>query len=195
MMDTTGRPRAAGKDRRPGRQARRAHSTSARTPAATGGSPRSTLRSPARPTASPASTSASSPARWARQLPHPRHHHQARPIQELVYNDFYIGENCDVDDRGRLRHPQLRLRRPAATTACTPSMSAKTPTSSTPRSTTARATATGGNIMNPQTIVYLEEGASIQMETVQIRRHRLHQAGHQDRLRQGRGGGGHRAAA
>ena len=28
---------------------------------------------------------------------------------------------------------------------------------------------TGGKIMNPQTIVYLEEGASIQMETVQIR--------------------------
>ena len=28
---------------------------------------------------------------------------------------------------------------------------------------------TGGRIMNPQTVVYLEEGASIQMETVQIR--------------------------
>ena len=28
---------------------------------------------------------------------------------------------------------------------------------------------TGGRIMNPQTIVYLEEGATIQMETVQIR--------------------------
>ena len=31
------------------------------------------------------------------------------------------------------------------------------------------ATATGGRIMNPQTVVYLEEGATIQMETVQIR--------------------------
>lgn len=28
---------------------------------------------------------------------------------------------------------------------------------------------TGGRIMNPQTVVYLEEGATIQMETVQIR--------------------------
>ena len=30
-------------------------------------------------------------------------------------------------------------------------------------------TGTGGRIMNPQTVVYLEEGATIQMETVQIR--------------------------
>ena len=47
-------------------------------------------------------------------------------LSEMVYNGFYIGEDCDVDGNGK-------------------------------------------NVMNPQTIVYLEEGASIQMDTVQIR--------------------------
>ncbi len=51
-------------------------------------------RSPAA-TASPASTSASSPAPRANSA-HPRHH-QPSGLSELVYNDFYIGDDCDVD--------------------------------------------------------------------------------------------------
>ena len=89
-------------------------------------------------------------------------------IQELVYNDFYIGENCDVDivagcgihncgvqnsehsgihsfhvgKRARVRYVERHY---------------------------GEGPGTGKRIMNPQTIVYLEEGATIQMETVQIR--------------------------
>jgi len=37
------------------------------------------------------------------------------------------------------------------------------------KSTTARARGPGKRIFNPQTIAYLEEGASIHMETTQIR--------------------------
>ena len=59
--------------------------------------------------------------------------------------------------------------RSPATTASTPSMWAKTPMSTTRKSTTLRGDGRGEKIMNPQTIVYLEEGASIQMDTVQIR--------------------------
>ena len=73
-------------------------------------------------------------------------------IQELVYNDFYIGENCDVDIVAGCgihncggedsRHDGIH---------------------------TFYVGKHSGRIMNPQTVVYLEEGATIQMETVQIR--------------------------
>ncbi|WP_442873618.1 SufB/SufD family protein [Dysosmobacter sp.] len=88
-------------------------------------------------------------------------------IEELVYNDFYIGENCDVnivagcgihncgsqDSRhdgvhtfyiGKNSHVRYSEKHYG------------------------EGDGTGGRIMNPQTVVYLEEGASMQMDTVQI---------------------------
>ncbi len=60
-------------------------------------------------------------------------------VTEMVYNDFYVGENCDVDIvAGCGIH-------------------------------NGEGDGSGTRVMNPTTIVYLDEGASIQMETVQIR--------------------------
>ena len=58
-------------------------------------------------------------------------------IQELVYNDFYIGENCNVN----IAASTTAARKPAAMTAFTPFMSGSTPMSNTRKSITARATA------------------------------------------------------
>ena len=89
-------------------------------------------------------------------------------IEETVYNDFYIGENCDVtivagcgihncgdqESRydgihtfhvGRNSHVHYSEKHYA------------------------EGDGTGAKVFNPQTIVYLDEGASIQMDTVQIR--------------------------
>ncbi len=88
-------------------------------------------------------------------------------LRETVYNDF-------TSARARTSRSlpgaasTTAARTPPSTTACIRSMSAKTPVSSTWRSTTARATATAKNVMNPTTIVYLEEGASMQMDMSQI---------------------------
>jgi len=89
-------------------------------------------------------------------------------VQEMVYNDFFIGENCDVDivagcgihncGEQESRHDGVH-------------------TFDVGRNSKVRYTekhygqgdGKGGRIMNPQTVVYLEEGASIQMETVQLR--------------------------
>ena len=89
-------------------------------------------------------------------------------LREMVYNDFFIGEGCDVDivagcgihncGREESRHDGVH-------------------TFYVGKGARVRYTekhygegdGTGGRIMNPQTVVYLEEGASIQMETVQIR--------------------------
>ena len=89
-------------------------------------------------------------------------------LEEMVYNDFFIGENCDVtivagcgihncggeDSRhdgvhtfyvGKNSHVKYTEKHYGD------------------------GDGTGGRIMNPQTVVYLEEGATIQMETTQIR--------------------------
>ena len=89
-------------------------------------------------------------------------------LREMVYNDFFIGENCDVDivagcgihncGEQESRHDGVH-------------------TFYVGRGSKVRYTekhygegdGTGGRVMNPETVVYLEEGASIQMETVQIR--------------------------
>ena len=89
-------------------------------------------------------------------------------IEEMVYNDFFIGENCDVDivagcgihncgDQDS-RHDGIH-------------------TFYVGKNSHVRYTekhygggdGKGGRIMNPQTVVYLEEGATIQMDTTQIR--------------------------
>ena len=89
-------------------------------------------------------------------------------LTDLVYNDFFVGDDCDVtivagcgihncggeDSRhdgihtfyvGKHSHVKYTEKHYG------------------------EGDGTGGRIMNPQTIVYLEEGATIQMETVQIR--------------------------
>ena len=89
-------------------------------------------------------------------------------LKDMVYNDFFIGEGCDVDivagcgihncGGEESRHDGVH-------------------TFYVGKGARVRYTekhygegdGTGGRIMNPQTVVYLEEGASIQLETVQIR--------------------------
>ena len=89
-------------------------------------------------------------------------------LQEMVYNDFFIGEGCDVNivagcgihncGGEESRHDGVH-------------------TFYVGRGSRVRYTekhygegdGTGSRVMNPETVVYLEEGASIQMETVQIR--------------------------
>ena len=89
-------------------------------------------------------------------------------MSDMVYNDFYVADDCDVtivagcgihncggeDSRhdgihtfyvGKHSHVKYTEKHYGD------------------------GDGTGGRIMNPQTVVYLEEGATIQMETVQIR--------------------------
>ena len=89
-------------------------------------------------------------------------------IQEMVYNDFYIGENCDVD-----------IVAGCGIHNCGGEMSRHdgVHTLHVGKHSRVRYTekhygdgdGTGGRIMNPETVVYLEEGASIQLDTTQIR--------------------------
>ncbi|MCI8910375.1 MAG: SufD family Fe-S cluster assembly protein [Oscillibacter sp.] len=89
-------------------------------------------------------------------------------IQEMVYNDFYIGENCDVTivagcgihncGSQESRHEGLHTFRVGRNSKVKYT-----------EKHYGEGDGTGGRVMNPQTVVYLEEGASIQMETVQIR--------------------------
>ena len=89
-------------------------------------------------------------------------------IQEMVYNDFYIGENCDVDivagcgihncGSEESRHDGLHT-----------FYVGKNSHVKYTEKHYGEGDGTGGRVMNPETVVYLEEGASIQMDTVQIR--------------------------
>ena len=89
-------------------------------------------------------------------------------IQELVYNDFYIGENCDVNivaGCGIHNCGDQASRHDGVHTFYVGKNSRVKYT----EKHYGDGDGTGGRIMNPQTVVYLEEGASIQMETTQIR--------------------------
>ena len=86
----------------------------------------------------------------------------------MVYNDFYIGEDCDVDivagcgihNSGcdESRHDGVHTFYVGKNSRVHYS-----------EKHYGEGDGNGKNVMNPQTIVYLEEGASIQMDTVQIR--------------------------
>ncbi len=89
-------------------------------------------------------------------------------IQETVYNDFFIGENCNVEivagcgihncgDQDS-RHDGIHTFHVGKNSHIHYS-----------EKHYAEGDGKGGRIFNPQTVVYLEEGASIQMDTVQIR--------------------------
>ena len=89
-------------------------------------------------------------------------------LTETVYNDFFIGEDCDVDIiAGCGIH----------NSGCDTSQHDGIHTFHVGKNSHvhysekhyAEGDGRGEKIMNPQTIVYLEEGASIQMDTVQIR--------------------------
>ena len=89
-------------------------------------------------------------------------------LNDLVYNDFFIGENCDVTIiAGCGIHND----------GCDTSQHDGVHTFYVGKNSHIRysekhygeGSGTGGRIMNPQTIVYLEEGATIDMETVQIK--------------------------
>ena len=89
-------------------------------------------------------------------------------ISEMVYNDFYIGENCDVDIVAGCgihncggedsRHDGIHTFYIGKNSHVHYS-----------EKHYGEGDGKGGRIMNPQTIVYLEEGASMQMDTVQLR--------------------------
>ncbi len=89
-------------------------------------------------------------------------------ISEMVYNDFYIGEDSDVDivagcgihncGSETSRHDGIHTFYVGKNSRVHYS-----------EKHYGEGDGTGGRIMNPQTIVYLEEGASIQMDTTQIR--------------------------
>ena len=89
-------------------------------------------------------------------------------VEETVYNDFYIGEDCDVEivagcgihncGDQESRHDGIHTFHVGKNSHVHYS-----------EKHYAEGDGRGEKIMNPQTIVYLEEGASIQMDTVQIR--------------------------
>lgn len=89
-------------------------------------------------------------------------------LTELVYNDFFIGERCDIDIiAGCGIH----------NTGCETAQHDGVHTFYVGRGAKVRyverhygeGEGSGKRIMNPQTVVYLEEGASIELETTQIR--------------------------
>ena len=76
-------------------------------------------------------------------------------IQETVYNDFYIGENCNVEIVAGCGIHTFRVGKNSHVHYTEKHYG--------------EGDGKGGKIFNPQTIVYLDEGATIQMDTTQIR--------------------------
>ncbi len=89
-------------------------------------------------------------------------------LSELVYNDFFIGPDCDVDiiagcgihNDGHQRSQHDGVHTFYVGRGSRVRYSEKH---------YGEGTGTGQRVMNPHTIIYLEEGAFIQLETVQIR--------------------------
>ena len=89
-------------------------------------------------------------------------------LNEMVYNDFFIGENCDVDivagcgihncGDQESRHDGIHTFYVGKNSRVKYS-----------EKHYGDGDGKGGKVMNPQTVVYLEEGAVIQMDTTQIR--------------------------
>ncbi len=89
-------------------------------------------------------------------------------IQEVVYNDFYIGENCDVEivaGCGIHNCGDQESRHEGVHTFHV----GKNSRVHYAEKHYGQGDGRGGKVMNPQTIVYLDEGATIQMDSVQIR--------------------------
>ena len=89
-------------------------------------------------------------------------------LSEVVYNDFFIGEDCDVDivaGCGIHNCGEQRSQHDGVHTFYVGKGSRVRYTEKHYGS----GEGTGERVMNPQTVVYLEEGASIQLDTSQIR--------------------------
>ena len=89
-------------------------------------------------------------------------------IEEMVYNDFFIGEDCDVTiiaGCGIHNCGEQDSRHDGVHTFYVGKNSRVTYT----EKHYGDGDGKGGKVMNPQTVVYLEEGATIQMDTTQIR--------------------------
>ena len=89
-------------------------------------------------------------------------------LTDLVYNDFFIGEDCDVTivaGCGIHNCGDQTSRHDGVHTFHVGKNSRLKYT----EKHYGEGDGKGGRVMNPETVVYLEEGASIQMETVQIR--------------------------
>ena len=89
-------------------------------------------------------------------------------LNEMVYNDFFIGENCDVEivaGCGIHNCGDQESRHDGIHTFYVGKNSRIKYT----EKHYGDGDGKGGKIMNPQTVVYLEEGAVIQMDTTQIR--------------------------
>ena len=91
-------------------------------------------------------------------------------LSEMVYNDFYVGDNCDVEiiagcgihnsGCNASRHDGVHTFYIGKN--CRVHYAEKHYGEDAPGQT-------GANVMNPQTVVYLGEGSTMQMDTVQIR--------------------------
>ena len=89
-------------------------------------------------------------------------------VEETVYNDFYIGEDCDVEivaGCGIHNCGDQESRHEGVHTFHV----GKNSRVHYAEKHYGQGDGRGGKIMNPQTIVYLDEGATIQMDSVQIR--------------------------
>ena len=89
-------------------------------------------------------------------------------LSDLVYNDFFIGEHCDVDiiaGCGIHNDGHQRSQHDGIHTFYVGKHSKVRYT----EKHYGEGSGDGERILNPQTIVYLEEGASIELETVQIK--------------------------
>ena len=91
-------------------------------------------------------------------------------VTEMVYNDFYVGDNCDVEivagcgihnsGCNESRHDGVHTFHIGKNSRV--HYAEKHYGENDPGQT-------GANVMNPQTVVYLGEGSTMQMDTVQIR--------------------------
>ena len=89
-------------------------------------------------------------------------------LNEMVYNDFFIGDNCDVEivaGCGIHNCGDQESRHDGIHTFYVGKNSRIKYT----EKHYGDGDGKGGKVMNPQTVVYLEEGAVIQMDTTQIR--------------------------
>ena len=89
-------------------------------------------------------------------------------VEEMVYNDFFIGENCDVEiiaGCGIHNCGDQDSRHDGVHTFYVGKNSKVKYTEKHYGGGDGR----GGKIMNPETVVYLDEGAFLQMESTQIR--------------------------
>ncbi len=89
-------------------------------------------------------------------------------LSEMVYNDFFIGENCDVDIVAGCGIHNAGSEASQHDGLHTFYVGKNSKVRYVERHY-GEGEGTGERIMNPRTEVYLEEGASIQMETTQIR--------------------------